>query len=322
MMKPLHPELEPYRSGWLETGDGHRVYYEACGRPDGKPAVVLHGGPGSGCSSKHRRLFDPDIYNVVLFDQRGCGRSEPNAAVTLDALEANTTAHLLADIEALRLLFGVERWLVFGGSWGSTLGLAYAQAFPERVSELVLAGVTSCSRAELDWLYGDIGMMMPDYFEAFRSGAPSGEAGIGMARAYAGLLASNDGEVAAKAADDWCKWEASLVEVDPRSTPAPRWRDPAFRLAFARLVTHYFSHGAWLEEQQIIRSMDRIAHLPGAMVHSRFDPSAPLWTAWTLSRLWPAATLTVLDGALHSATSGTMAAAVVDALDGFGRPRR
>ncbi|MDZ7603163.1 MAG: prolyl aminopeptidase [Hoeflea sp.] len=321
-MKPLYPELEPYHSGWLETGDGHRVYFEACGRPDGKPAVVLHGGPGSGCSTRHRRLFDPDIYNVVLFDQRGCGRSEPHAAVTLDALTANTTAHLLADIEALRLLFGFERWLVFGGSWGCTLGLAYAQAHPHWVSELVLAGVTSASRAELDWLYGDIGMMMPDYFEAFRAGAPSGEAGIDMARAYAGLLASSDRDIAARAAADWCRWEASLVEVDPRSTPGPHWRDPAFVLAFARLVTHYFSHDCWLEERQIIGSMDRIAHLPGAMIHSRFDPSAPLWTAWTLSRAWPAATLKVLDGALHSATSGPMAAAVVEALDLFGTTPR
>ncbi|MDZ4126111.1 MAG: prolyl aminopeptidase, partial [Hydrogenophaga sp.] len=304
------------------TGDGHRVYFEACGRPDGKPAVVLHGGPGSGCSTRHRRLFDPDIYNVVLFDQRGCGRSEPHAAVSLDALTANTTAHLLADIEALRLLFGFERWLVFGGSWGCTLGLAYAQAHPHRVSELVLAGVISASRAELDWLYGDIGMMMPDYFEAFRAGAPSGEAGIDMARAYAGLLASSDRDIAARAAADWCRWEASLVEVDPRSTPSPHWRDPAFVLAFARLVTHYFSHDCWLEERQIIGSMDRIAHLPGAMIHSRFDPSAPLWTAWTLSREWPAATLKVLDGALHSATSGPMAAAVVEALDLFGTTPR
>lgn len=321
-MKPLYPEIDPYRSGWYDTGEGHQIYFEACGRPGGKPAVVLHGGPGSGCRNSHRRLFDPEIYDVVLFDQRGCGRSLPHAGQTLDALRANSTAHLLSDIEALRRLFGFGRWLVFGGSWGCTLGLAYAQKHPDRVSELVLAGVTSCSRAELDWLYGDIGIMMPDYFESFRAGAPSGKPGVDMARAYSQLLASNECETVAKAAEDWCKWEASLVEVDPRSTPGPHWRDPAFRLAFARLVTHYFSHDAWLEPRQIIRSMDLIAHLPGFLVHSRFDPSAPLWTAWTLSKAWPAATLKILDGALHSATSGPMAAEVIRALDGFGnRPR-
>lgn len=320
-MTALFPEIAPHASGMLAADGGHEIYWEACGRPDGKPALVLHGGPGSGCTPGFRRLFDPALYTTVLFDQRGCGRSRPLAAETTAALAHNTVADLIGDIERLRARLGIEAWLVFGGSWGSTLALAYAQAHPARVTELVLAPVTTSSRAEIDWLYGQAGRLLPAAFEAFRAGAPEAAPGIALVEAYAELLLDPNPEVQHKAAQDWCRWEAALVEVDPRAEPSPRWQDPAFRLTFARLVTHTFRHGAWLEDGQLLRDLPAIAEIPGALIHSRLDLSAPLETAWTLAKAWPAAELTVLEGGLHGATTAPLAAAIIAALDRFARGR-
>ncbi len=316
-MSVLFPDINPHATGTLDVGGGHSLHWEACGNPAGKPAVVLHGGPGSGCTPKHRRLFDPERYLAVLFDQRGCGRSRPLAADSLAALENNTITHLVGDIETLRQHLGVEAWLVFGASWGSTLALAYAQAHPDRVTELVLAGVTTTSLADIDWLYGHIGQMMPAEFEAFRAAVPEGGFGAQLPVAYRRLLTGPDPSVAEKAAAAWCRWEASLVEVDPRSRPDARWRDATFRLTFARLVTHYFGDTDWLAQHDLFAGMPVIADIPGFLVHSRFDPSVPLATAWRLSKCWPAASLNVLDGALHSATSGPMAEQIINALNGF-----
>ena len=316
-MPVLYPEIAPHSSGMIDVAGGHALYWETCGRPGGKPALVLHGGPGSGCRPNHRRLFDPARYHVTLFDQRGCGRSRPLAADSLDALRHNRIADLIADIETLRNHLGIDAWLVFGGSWGSSLALVYAQAYPQRVTELVLAGVTTTSRAEIDWLYGRIGQMMPAEFATFRAGVPGGGFGAELVAAYVELLADPDPAIVDKAAADWCRWEAALVEVDPRAKPSVRWRDAAFRRNFARIVTHYFSDDNLLDGGAVLGGMARLAGIPGVMIHSRFDPSAPLATAWALSETWPAAELVILDGALHSATDGAMAEQVVKATDRF-----
>ena len=316
-MATLNPEIEPYRHGWLAVGDGQSIYWETCGNPAGKPALVLHGGPGSGCSTTLRRLFNPDAYCVVLFDQRGCGRSRPNAGDIRIDLACNTTAHLISDIERLRAHLNIERWLVFGGSWGSTLALAYAQSHPSTVTEIVLAGVTTTRGSEIDWLYGHVGQLLPRQWAEFRSGAPEGGFGRDLVDAYARRLLHADADVRAKAAWDWCKWEAALVDVDSRTKTSDRWSDPAFRLTFARIVTHYFRHGAWLEDGALLNNAGALAGIRGVMVHSRLDLAAPLATAWELSQVWQDAQLVTVDGAVHAATGPGMAEEVVAATDRF-----
>lgn len=309
-----HPPILPHATGHLPEAEGHRVYWEVCGNPLGRPALVLHGGPGSGCTPAHRALFDPGVWRVALMDQRGCGRSVPRACDALDALVANTTAHLIGDIERLRAHLGVTRWLVLGGSWGCTLALAYAAAHPDRVEALVLAGVTTTRASELDWLYGHVGALLPEAFAAFRAGAPGADTAPARIAAYGDRL---QGPNAQAAADAWCAWEEAVIVADPRATPSVRWRDPAFRLTFARLVTHYFRHGAWDAAEAIRAGFDRIAPLPGTMIHSRLDLCAPLETAWLLKRAWPGAGLRILDGGVHGATDGGMGAAVAHAIEGF-----
>ena len=316
-MAQLYTDPGPREGGHLAVEHGHAVFWEVAGNPDGLPALVLHGGPGGGCSSVHRQLFDPSAYRVILMDQRGCGRSMPHAAETLEALEANTTAHLIADIERLRAYLGVERWLVLGGSWGTTLALAYAQRHPDRVRAMVLAGLATTRADELDWLYWHVRRMVPAEHAAFRAHVGGGESAAQLIDAYAARLADPDPEVHQAAADAWCAWEAALVEVDPAAQPAPRWRDPAFRLAFARIVTHYFGQSAFLEDGALQQGMAGIADIPAVLIHSRFDPSTPYSTAWELSQLWPAARLVTLAGALHSIAAGAVGEAVVAATDGF-----
>lgn len=316
-MAQLYPDPGAFQSGCLPTEDGHAVYWEVAGHPGGLPALVLHGGPGGGCSATHRQLFDPAAYRAVLMDQRGCGRSQPHAGETVEALRANTTGHLISDIERLRSHLGIERWLVLGGSWGTTLALAYAQRHPERVRAMVLAGLATTRADEFDWLYWQVGRMLPAEHAAFRDHVGGGDSAFGLISAYAARLADPDPVVHQAAADAWCAWEAALVEVDPAAEPAPRWRDPIFRLAFARIVTHYFSQNVFLEDGAIQRDMDRIAHIPAVLIHSRFDPSTPYSTAWELSQLWPAARLVTLPGALHSIAAGAVGEAVVAATDGF-----
>lgn len=314
MTKPNAPVLQ---SGYLTVSGGHRPYWETAGRQDGKPALVLHGGPGSGCRPEHQFLFDLEAYYVVIFDQRGCGRSRPLAAETLDALENNTTCDLLADIEALRIHLGVESWLVLGGSWGSTLALLYAQTYPERVTELVLGGVTTTSRQDLHWLYGDVGNLFPEAFEAFCAATPDASTVWDRIATYAELMRAPASEDCQRAADQWCRWELAILGQNLEALQGSRWVDKSFRLTFARIVTHYFSNFAWLEDTQLLNNMARISHIPSVMVHSRFDPTAPLRAPWQLAKAWPAADLEVLPETDHSLLAQRMSSRIRSATDRF-----
>lgn len=299
----------------LDVGDGHSVYWECCGNPDGKPALYLHGGPGSGCSPSQRRFFDPDAYRVVLFDQRGSGRSRPLASESDADLRTNTTAHLIADMEALRRLHGVERWTVLGLSWGTTLGLAYAQAHPQRISAVVLALVTTTSRREVEWITRDVGRIFPREWDRFVSAVPDTLRHLPLVDAYATLLFDEDSAVRERAAREWCAWEDTHVSLAPGHRPNPRYEDPEFRLRFARLVTHYWRHAAFLEEDQLVRDAPILDGIPGVLIHGRYDVSSPLDTAWRLSQRWSTSQLHVLDDAGHSGES--VAVVIIDALNQF-----
>jgi proline iminopeptidase len=301
----------------LDAGEGHRVYWETCGNPAGKPALVLHGGPGSGCTANARRLFDPDAYRIVLFDQRGCGRSTPHAGLREADLSANTTAHLLSDIGALRQHLGIGRWLVLGGSWGSTLALAYAERHPERVSGLVLFSIATTTRQEIDWIARGVGAFFPEAWERFRNGVPEAERDGSLVEAYHRLLMHPDPAIHGRAAQDWCDWEMAIVAVHPGHKPHPRYEDPGFRLGFARLVTHYWRHGAWLEEGALLRDVGRLAGIPGILIHGRLDIGGPLVTPWRLHRHWPESQLVVVDEAGHDARDPGMTGAIVAATDRF-----
>jgi proline iminopeptidase len=313
---PRYPEIEPYDRGLLDVGDGHQVYWELCGQPSGKPAVVLHGGPGSGCGAWWRSWFDPDAYRIVLFDQRGCGRSRPYAGDPMSDLGANTTHHLVADIEQLRGHLGIERWLVLGGSWGSTLALAYAQRHPDRVTEMVLFSVVTTTRREVEWLTRDVGRLFPAAWLRFRDGVPESDRDGSLVDAYSRLLEDPDPTVRAKAARDWCDWEDAHVRFRPDQPPDPRYEDPHFRACFARLVTHYWRHAAWLEDDALLRGVERLAHIASVLVHGRLDLSSPLDVPWSLAREWPASELVVVEDEGHTGGPG-MTDAVVSATDGF-----
>lgn len=315
----MYPEIEPYEHGMLDVGDGNLVYWEVCGNPEGKPVVCLHGGPGTGCSPGMRRQFDPEAYRIVLLDQRGSGRSRPHASEYSTDLSVNTTAHLVADVERLREHLGIERWMVFGGSWGSTLGLRYAQLFPHRVTDIVLVAITSGRHAELDWLYHGLGMLFPEQWSRFRDGA--GEGATDLVAAYHALLNDPDPAVREKAATDWTDWEASIVSLEPDHKRGPRMEDPAWRMAFARLCAHYFSHKVWLEDGQVLRDVERLHGIPAILVHGRLDLQGPLWTAWELARSWPDAELVVVQRASHALSDPGMADAVLAATDRFARQR-
>jgi proline iminopeptidase len=316
-MTALYPPIEPHAHGMLDVGDGNRLYWEACGNPQGKPALVLHGGPGSGCTPGMRRFFDPARYRIVLFDQRNCGRSTPHASDPATNLDANTTPHLLTDIELLRTTLGIDRWLVFGMSWGSTLALAYAESHPGKVSEIVLAAVTTTRPAEIDWLYHGAGRFFPGAWERFRDGVPPAERDGNLVEAYARLLEHPDPTVCETAAAGWCAWEDAVVATDPEAGPNPRYADARFRMAFARIVTHYFRHNAWLEDGQLLRDAGRLSGIPGVLIHGRLDISSPLSTAWELVQAWPGSDLVVVERSGHSSAGHGMAEAMVAATDGF-----
>ena len=316
-MAELYPPIEPYAKGMLDVGDDNLMYWEACGNPAGKPALVVHGGPGSGCTPQHRQYFDPERYRVVLFDQRGCGRSTPHASDPATGMAHNTTGHLLADMELLREHLGIERWLLSGSSWGSTLLLAYAERHPERVSEIVISGVTTTRRSEIDWLYRGVGRFFPAQWERFRDGLPPGDRDGDLIAAYAHLMESNDAAVRARAAADWCAWEDAVISMEPNGKPnAYSDRPPDGLLAFVRIAAHYFSHGAWLEEGQLLRDAGRLAGIPGVLLHGRLDLGSPLDTAWELARAWPDTELVVVEDSGHTG-SGTMRERKLHALDAF-----
>src|SRR6478735_5709609 len=298
-MSGQFPPIEPYTSGMLDVGDGHQIYWECCGSPGGKPALFLHGGPGSGCSSGQRRFFDPDLYRAVLFDQRGCGRSRPLASEPSVDLAANTTTHLIADIELLRLTLGVDRWTILGLSWGTTLGLAYAQAHLQRVNAMVLGFVTTTSRSEVRWITEDVGRIFPEEWDRFARAVPNHLRHLPLVDAYAILLGDRDPTIRDYAARSWCTWEDAHVSLTPGMMPSPHFDDPEFRLGFARLVTHYWRHAAFLEEDQLIRDASLLNGIPGVLIHGRYDVSGPLVTAWKLHNQWATSRLHVLDDAGH-----------------------
>ncbi|HEY2272469.1 MAG TPA: prolyl aminopeptidase [Jatrophihabitantaceae bacterium] len=315
---PAYPPIEPYDSGLLEVGDGHRVYWEVCGNPAGKPAVFLHGGPGAGCSANHRRMFDPQRYRVLLFDQRNCGRSLPHAAEPGTDLSTNTTEHLLGDIERLRELLGVEQWLVWGGSWGSTLAFAYAERFPHRVTELVHVAVTNTTRAEIDWLYGGLGGFFPADWDRYRGfvGLGPTASGTELATAYNMLLQGDDLDAREQAAIEWCAWEDAVVALDAERRPQTHFDDPRKGVAFARLCAHYFARLGFLPDGGLLRDAGALRGIPGVMVHGQLDLTAPLVTAWRIAAAWPDAELRVISGAGHSSGPG-MGEAIGEALDRF-----
>ncbi|MBP2371367.1 proline iminopeptidase [Pseudonocardia parietis] len=295
-------------------GDGQRLYWEACGNPAGKPAVVLHGGPGSGATPVWRRFFDPTTYRAVLFDQRGCGRSTPNAADPTVDLSVNTTGHLVADIERLREHLKIDRWLVFGGSWGATLAQAYTRAHPERVSEVVLFSVTTTSRREVDWVTHAMRRLIPEAWERFRAAAQPRPAER-IVDAYARRLADPDLQVRDAAAWAWCAWEDDHVAIgQPDSArPSTRYEDPVFRACFARLVTHYWRHAAFLPDGALLAAAHGFGHIPAVFVHGQRDISGPPDIAYDLAQAWPGSRLVLVDDAAHGVDHGDIAAHLVAA---------
>lgn len=314
-LRAFYPPVEPYDSGLLDVGDGNKVYWEACGNPAGKPAVFLHGGPGGGLLPVHRRLFDPDAYQIILLDQRNCGRSRPHAGDAGVSLEANTTWHLVADIERLREHLGIGRWLVFGGSWGSTLALAYAQRHPDRVSELVLRGIYLARSSDETWAFTDSGAarLFPEAWRPFRDQIPAAERGD-LPAAYGRRLFDADPAVHLPAARAWAAWELSANTLLPVAPPALDDREV---LGFARIEQHYFSQGCFLEEGRLLRDLDRIRHIPGVIVNGRYDMKTPPDAAWDLHQAWPEARVFLVEDAGHSGAEPRTLHHLIEATDRY-----
>jgi proline iminopeptidase len=283
----------------MDTGEGHQIYWETCGNPDGVPAIVLHGGPGSGAAPWWQQFFDPARYRVVLMDQRGCGRSLPSACDDRDALINNTTAHLIDDIEHLRELLGFDRWLVFGGSWGSTLGLAYAVRHPERVTALVLWAVVTTRARDVHWLTHTMGDVYPDDFDALLSVLPEQNRTGNIVAALHGMLMSDDPEECHRAAAAWCAWEDRIATLAGPVEPSPRWAEPRDRLGFARLVTHYLGNFAFLADDAITGQLHRLAGISTYLVRGRLDIASPLRSAADVARLIPGAVLDIMEADAH-----------------------
>jgi proline iminopeptidase len=298
-LRRLYRPVKPYRTGFLRVSQLHEIYFEECGNPNGKPAVFLHGGPGGGTDPKMRRFFDPARYRIVLLDQRGCGKSRPHASLT-----DNTTWHLVEDIERLREHLGIGRWLVFGGSWGSTLALAYAETYPERVTELVLRGIFLLRRWELDWFYQSpdgTGALYPDLWEQYVAPIPQAERGD-MVRAYYSRLTSEDPAVRARAAKAWSLWEAATSYLRTAPDYLALFEEDRYAEAFARIECHYFvNRGFFRTESQLLDDVHRIRHIPGVIVQGRYDVVCPMRSAWDLHRAWPEAQLRIVADAGHSA---------------------
>jgi proline iminopeptidase len=292
------PPLVPFATGHLPVDGVQTLYWEASGNPEGKPAVYLHGGPGSGIMTGYRRHFDPEIHLIVSFEQRGCGRSRPLVNEPGHDLAANTTQSLIGDMEALRRHLGVERWLVYGASWGTTLALAYAQAYPERVSEMVLACVTTTSRSEVAWITEGMRAIFPREWERFAEAAAPA-AGQSLIAAYYARILDHDPQVRTDAARAWCAWEDVHVSLAPGHRPYARFEDPEFRLLFATLVIHYWAHAGFMDEPGLLGRVDRIAHIPAVLIHGRYDVSSPLEVAWKLHRAWPASEFIVIEDEGH-----------------------
>lgn len=314
--RSLYPDLEPYDQGFLQAGPVHRVYYEQCGNPSGKPVVFVHGGPGGGCSPKARRFFDPEAYRIVLFDQRGCGRSTPHAS-----LEDNTTWALVDDMERLRQLLHIDRWQVFGGSWGSTLALAYAQAHPDRVTELVLRGIFTLRERELQWFYQrGADALFPDAWEGYVEPIPPRERHDFIA-AYHRRLTHPDREVQLPAARAWSRWEAATSHLQLDEDALTAFAVDDFALAFARIECHYFvNKGFFPSDGWLLEQVERVRRIRGVIVQGRYDVVCPMETAWALHRAWPEAAFVCVPDAGHAAFEPGITAALVAATDRFRRP--
>lgn len=314
-LRSLYPPIEPFETGMLDVGNGHSIYWERVGTKGGKPAVFLHGGPGGGISPAHRSLFDPTRYEVVLFDQRGCGRSTPYAE-----LEHNTTWDLVADIELLRETFGFEKWQVFGGSWGSTLALAYAETHPQRVSELILRGVYTLTQAELDWYYRfGVSEMFPDKWERFLGVLKTPEERADPVTAYRALLTGADEASKLEAAKAWSSWEGETITLLPHAGYSADFSDGHFALAFARIENHFFVHKAWLRERQLLDDAHKLKGIPGVIVHGRYDMPCPARYAWELSKIWTDAELYLIEGAGHAYSEPGILDRLIRATDTFAR---
>ena len=314
-MKSLYPPLEPFDSGRLKVSDVHELYYEQVGNPNGKPAVFLHGGPGGGLTLDYRRYFDPSVYRLVLFDQRGSGKSTPHASI-----EDNTTWDLVADIERLREHLGIERWLVFGGSWGSTLALTYSETYPERVTELVLRGIFLCRPKEIKWFYQEgASWLFADVWEEYLKVIPEAERGD-MMSAYYRRLTGTDEKAKVEAARAWSIWEGSTSKLFFDSHSIERFADPEFALAFARIECHYFMNNCFFDTDNfLLENVSKIRHIPGVIVQGRYDVVCPMTSAWDLHRAWPEADLQIIQDAGHSISEPGIIDALVRATDRFGK---
>ncbi|ABR91324.1 proline iminopeptidase chain A [Janthinobacterium sp. Marseille] len=308
---PLFPELQPYRSGMLPVDARHTLYWEECGNPAGVPVLFLHGGPGGGISPRHRQFFNPEYYRIVLFDQRGAGKSTP-----LGEYRDNTTQLLIADIEALRAMLGIPQWLVFGGSWGATLALAYGQTHPHTCLGFILRGIFLCTRAEIDWFLYGMRWFFPEAHAAFVAAIPPEERGD-LLQAYKRRLFSEDAAVSLQAARDWSRYEGSCLFLKPPQEIQSMLNDDVIALGVGRLEAHYFLHQGFMEEDQLIRDIDRIRHLPAVIVQGRYDAVCPPVSAYRLHEAWPQARLQIVGDAGHAALEPGTAAALVAATEQF-----
>lgn len=310
--RTLYPPIEPYETGMLDVGDGHILYWERCGTPGGKPAVFLHGGPGSGCSPKQRQQFDPKKYDVLLFDQRGCGRSTPFAS-----LEDNTTWHLVQDIERLREMAGIDKWMVFGGSWGSTLGLAYAQTHPEQVTELVLRGIFLFRQSEVDWLYKyGASQLYPEGWQEFTGLVQEGERGK-LVEAYHRRLTSDDPMTRLAAAKAWSMWEGLTVTLLPDLAMLEEFTEDQHAIAVARIECHYMRNLGWLDDDQLLENAHKLKGIPGVIVQGRHDCCTPPSAAWDLKQAWPEVELEIVPDGGHLFTEPGITDGLVRATDRF-----
>lgn len=311
----MYPAIEPYKHGFLDTGDGHQVYWELCGNPQGKPVVFLHGGPGAGCSPQHRQLFNPELYNILLFDQRGCGRSKPSAS-----LENNTTQKLIADMERLRSeIIKAEQWLVFGGSWGSTLALAYAQAHPQLVKGLILRGIFTLRKEEVRWFYQEgASFIFPDKWENYLAPIPEAEHDD-LVAAYRRRLIGDDETEKLRCAYAWADWESNTISLLPTSAKALSLEDKEAVLSFARIENHYFTHEGFMDEGQLIRDAHLLADIPTIIIQGRYDSCTPTKTAWDLYKAMPHAEFHLIPDAGHAFNEPGILAALLQATEKFAK---
>ena len=317
-MSDLFSPIEPYQHGLYDTGDGHQVYWERCGNPAGKSALFLHGGPGSGCSVNQRRMFDPDLYNAVLIDQRGSGRSTPLASAVDPLLATNTTPHLISDLEAIREMLGISSWTVVGMSWGTTLALAYAERYPERVQSMFLALVTTTSREEVEWITNGVKRIFPEEWDRFSNAVPESLRHMRLVDAYAIMTTDSNVEARRRACMEWCTWEDAHVSLAPGAQPNSRYMDAEFQLRFATLVMHYWSRDGFLGENELLNNVSLLEGIPAVLMNGRFDVSGPLVTAYRLHQKWASSELIVLDDSGHGGGDMFMPT-VLSTLDRFGR---